>query len=262
VGVPVDTTPPQPPQNPGGIPDGATAARIEWTEPDDDVGVTRYEVYRDGQFLRETPLRYFVDTLLQPRTSYTYTVKARDGSANLSPASAAVKVTTLEADGGLVNGDFEIGLATPLRWANDAFTPSAQFAWSAPGAGRGGGRCIRILAEDQANDARWVQEVSGLVPGGRYRLSGWIRGKDITLAPGATIGASLCAMGGWDRTAELLSGSFDWTPVECIVFADAAGRVTMACRLGFWGSLASGSVWFDDLRLTFAPAGASLGPLR
>jgi hypothetical protein len=65
---------------------------LEWDEPPDNVGVTRYEVHRDGQLLGVTPLRWFRDTDRGISRKSTYVIKARDGSANVSPPSAAVTV--------------------------------------------------------------------------------------------------------------------------------------------------------------------------
>jgi hypothetical protein len=253
--APADTSPPAAPANVRGTPESSTAARIEWVEPADDVGVTRYEVYRDGQFLRETPLQYFIDESLQPRRAYVYTIKARDGSANVSAASAPVSITTLGTHPSLINGNFELGLTLPVRWNSETFLNTAVLSWEPVGTGRDGSRCVSIHAETDRNDARWTQSISGLVPEGRYLLEGWIKGENITLDPGASVGANLCAVGTWTHSTPLLIGTFDWTRVQCYVTADASGTLAVGCRLGYWSSLAGGKAWFDDLSLTHAPPG-------
>ena len=246
--APPDTVPPASPGNARGIGTGPRTTRIEWDQPEDDVGVTRYEVYRDGQLLQQTPLRYFIDEHLAPETTYSYQVRARDGSGNVSLPSSALLVSTLSPGIQLWNGDFEQGLATPVRWQPDAFHQSAVFVWDMPGTGREATRCVRIEAVEP-NDARWMQEVTGLVPEGVYRLSGWIKGERILLESGAFAGANLCAMGTWDHSEPPLTGTFDWTRVEVQVRASAAGRLTVGCRLGYWSSLARGVAWFDDITL-------------
>ena len=98
VSAPADTVEPAAPTNVRCAAESASKTRVEWDEPDDDVGVTRYEVFRNGQLLRETPLRYFADANLTPNTPYAYTIKARDGSGNVSLPSAEATVTTAPSD--------------------------------------------------------------------------------------------------------------------------------------------------------------------
>lgn len=253
ISAPADLEPPQPPETARGVAVSATAIRLEWVEPDDNVGVTRYEVHRDHVLLRETPLRHFEDHGLSPDTEYSYHVKARDGSGNVSAASDPVLVKTLPNGMCLVNGDFEAGLGHPVGWNAEAFNTHSSFAWSQPGVGRNGTRCLVIDSRSDPNDARWIQQINGLMPHGRYQLRGWIKGEDITPEPNATVGANFCTLPDWNHSYPALTGTFDWTPVEVVVHADVDGSLTVGCRLGFWGSLARGIVWFDDLTLEFMP---------
>ncbi len=89
-----DATPPASPSNFRGQAHGAGKIRLDWEEPEDNVGVTRYEVYRDGKLVRETPLRYFTDADPEPGREHTYFVKARDGSGNLSAPATPVTLST------------------------------------------------------------------------------------------------------------------------------------------------------------------------
>ena len=62
---------------------------LSWTAASDNVGVTAYDVYRDGIMVNSVPgdsLTY-QDTQIAPSTSYDYTVIARDAADNPSPAS-------------------------------------------------------------------------------------------------------------------------------------------------------------------------------
>jgi hypothetical protein len=260
VTAPADTNSPATPDQPRGIGMSTSSVRVAWSEPVDNIGVTRYVVYRDGTLIRQTPLTYLIDTGLQRDTPYTYTVKALDGTGNASAFSSQVTVRTLSSNQAFINGDFESGIDSPIGWRNEAFLPSAVFAWETNGTGRGGGSCISITASPELNDAKWVQEVEGLVPYGKYRLSGWIKGESILLDQGATVGANLCEFGTWDHSSTRLEGSFDWTLVEAEVFADSAGRLDACARLGYWGNLAGGKVWFDDLALEFVPPPAYRRP--
>lgn len=60
----------------------------------DNVGVTRFYVYRGGRMIRTVFAMSMVDSLLTPSTEYTYYVKAADAAGNLSKPSAAVTFAT------------------------------------------------------------------------------------------------------------------------------------------------------------------------
>jgi hypothetical protein len=190
-----------------------------------------------------------IDARLAPDTRYDYLIQTCDGSGNASPG-VPVSVTTLASDapGTVLNGDFEFN---PLAsgWRTEAFlSEQAGFQWEPIGSGRHGSRCVSIAATN-LNDARWTQVVAGLVPHASYWLTGWIKGSNVVRQPGASIGANLCLMGGWEHQPDLLDGSFDWRQFSFAFTAPATGTVTVGCRLGFWSNCASGKVWFDDLAL-------------
>ena len=244
-----DVIAPASPSNVSGLALGASKIGLSWGEPYDDVGVTRYEVYRDGILLRKTPLTYLIDTRLSPGTRYTYQIKACDGSANVS-APAEVTVTTLDSGnpGSVLNGGFEFSPQI-TGWSTDAFAASsAQFTWEPLGSGRNGTRCISIEASN-LNDASWMQTVSGLRPGETYWLTGWIRGLNVVREPGRNTGANLCLEGTWDHAPDYLDGTFDWQQASFSFVAPASGSVTVGCRLGYWSNTTQGKVWFDDVAL-------------
>ncbi|MER5888208.1 cellulase family glycosylhydrolase [Streptomyces sp. NPDC001941] len=78
----------------------ATTASLTWTAATDDVGVTGYDVYRDGTRAGSTATTAYTDTGLTPDTAYQYTVRARDAAGNVSAPSAALPVRTDRATGG------------------------------------------------------------------------------------------------------------------------------------------------------------------
>ncbi|MGH9892233.1 MAG: fibronectin type III domain-containing protein [bacterium] len=82
----------------------ASSVRLTWSASSDNIGVANYEVTGAGIATRTvagTGTRIFG---LQPQTSYTFTVKARDVAGNLSSA-ASVTVTTLQATTTNSDGD-------------------------------------------------------------------------------------------------------------------------------------------------------------
>ncbi|MFZ2990410.1 carbohydrate binding domain-containing protein, partial [Ideonella sp.] len=102
-----DTTPPS---VPGGLTLGAvtpSSIAFSWQASTDNVAVALYEVYRDGGLMGTTTVPNWVANGLALNTSYTFTVKAKDGTGNVSAASAgltartATDTTAPSAPGGL-----------------------------------------------------------------------------------------------------------------------------------------------------------------
>lgn len=96
----VDTTPPSIPQNVTATAASSAYATVAWTASTDNIGVTGYEVYRNGVKVGTSASTTYTDNGLTAQTTYTYTVKAYDAKGNLSDASTAVSVTTPEAPAG------------------------------------------------------------------------------------------------------------------------------------------------------------------
>ncbi|CAN5340959.1 hypothetical protein BH11ACT4_BH11ACT4_24540 [soil metagenome] len=89
-----DTTAPTTPGTPTASGTTATSTVLAWTASTDAVGVTAYDVYRNGVVVGTVASPSFTDSGLTASTSYSYTVKARDAAGNVSAASGAVSVTT------------------------------------------------------------------------------------------------------------------------------------------------------------------------
>ena len=74
-----------------------TTFRLNWTAATDNVGVTGYDVYRNGVKINASLIAntYYDVTGLVAGTTYTMTVIAKDAAGNSSPASSPLNVTTL-----------------------------------------------------------------------------------------------------------------------------------------------------------------------
>ena len=89
----------QAPTVPGGFTASASSAtqvNLGWTASTDNVGVTGYTVYRDGNVLASvsgSTLSYS-DTSVSANTTYAYAVDAFDAAGNHSAATTPVSVTT------------------------------------------------------------------------------------------------------------------------------------------------------------------------
>jgi aryl-phospho-beta-D-glucosidase BglC (GH1 family) len=94
------------PTVPTGLTVGATTASsvsLSWAAATDNVGVTSYQVLRDGAIVGTSATTSFTDSGLAAATDYTYAVRARDAAGNVSASSTAVTATT-EPGGGGENG--------------------------------------------------------------------------------------------------------------------------------------------------------------
>jgi hypothetical protein len=217
-----------------------------WSDAADNVGVTRYEVYRNDSLIQTTPLTNYTDEGFFPDSIYKYTVKARDGSGNVSEG-VSIWIRAANKKPIVYNGTFEEGIGyRALGWAFDAFNiTNAVNCWDTVGTGIDTSRSLHIH-NTKTNDSRWSQEITGLTPGTTYILQGYIKGKDID--PAFAIGANLCISGTWNHTPGL-TGTFDWTLVELSFVAPSSGRVTISCRLGYWSNVVSGKAWFDNISI-------------
>ena len=72
-----------------------TTTNLSWSGATDNVGVTGYDVYKDGVLLGSTATTTYAVSGLTATTTYSFTVKAKDAAGNVSVASNAVSVTTL-----------------------------------------------------------------------------------------------------------------------------------------------------------------------
>lgn len=73
-----------------------TTTNLSWTGATDNIGVTGYDIFRNGILIGSTTTATtFSVTGLTASTTYSFTVKAKDAAGNLSLDSNAVSVTTL-----------------------------------------------------------------------------------------------------------------------------------------------------------------------
>ena len=90
-----DTTPPTVPTGVTATPIYPTVIHLQWTASTDNVGVTGYDIYRNGILIGSTSTKTkYTDTGLTPNTTYTYTITAFDAAGNMSARSTPVSATT------------------------------------------------------------------------------------------------------------------------------------------------------------------------
>ncbi|GAA4061584.1 fibronectin type III domain-containing protein [Streptomyces shaanxiensis] len=81
---------------------GSRAVQLSWSQATDDRDVVSYDIHQGGTKIHSVGGNQTatVVTGLRPGTRYSFTVRARDAADNLSPATAAVRVTTPGTDDG------------------------------------------------------------------------------------------------------------------------------------------------------------------
>ena len=91
-----DTTPPSPPGTPTLVSDTADSVTVKWTASSDNVGVTAYDIYHDGQLCSSVGGSTLTGTCtnLNPNVTYGFYVNARDAAGNVSQPSGTLSVTT------------------------------------------------------------------------------------------------------------------------------------------------------------------------
>jgi hypothetical protein len=111
-GAPGDTTAPSTPSGLSAIPVSNSEVDLTWAASTDDVGVTAYEVYRDGQLIATVPpTPAYADLNVSASTTYSYEVDAVDAAGNGSGRGGPVSVTTQGAGTGFFKDGFESGLS-------------------------------------------------------------------------------------------------------------------------------------------------------
>jgi chitodextrinase len=93
-GTTEDTEAPTAPNSLGSSSITETSVNLSWTASTDNVGVSEYDIYRNGSYLASSSNTTYNVTGLTASTSYTFYVKAKDEAGNISAASNTINVTT------------------------------------------------------------------------------------------------------------------------------------------------------------------------
>lgn len=113
---------------------GTNSLDLEWDAATDEYGVIAYEVFQDGELIQEvTGLQITVNALIDA-TTYTFTVTAKDAAGNVSSASNAIIVTTVDgispptaaASPFPANNAIGVSLAAVLSWQGGPITDSYE----------------------------------------------------------------------------------------------------------------------------------------
>lgn len=100
---------------------GSRAVQLSWSQATDDRDVVSYDIYQGDTKIHSVGGNQTatVVTGLRPGTRYAFTVRARDAADNLSPATAAVRITTPGTDDG--RGTAPTGFKATTHRADGAY---------------------------------------------------------------------------------------------------------------------------------------------
>lgn len=153
-----------------------------------------------------------------------------------------------------VDGELE----QPRAWRPRTYSGAAQHAW-VTGAGRGGGRALRIESERGA-DTSWFTDLT-VEPNTRYRLSAWVRAEPGFHPLGNAFGALLNLHGRGQTISSSVRAPGDWTQIELEFETGPQERaLSLNCLYGGWGQAVGAAVW-DDLELRALGDGFSVTAL-
>jgi alpha-N-arabinofuranosidase len=140
----------------------------------------------------------------------------------------------------------------PVGWWPVTYQKEAVFAVDK--VARTGNNSVKVSSKTGA-DASWSTVVK-VRPFSKYRLTGWIKTKDLRSIGGK--GVLLNIHGMEKLQTKALTGTNDWTKVELVFETELNDALQVNCLFGGWGKV-TGEAWFDDVTLEFL-AGRSLNP--
>jgi hypothetical protein len=144
----------------------------------------------------------------------------------------------------LKNPGFEVADGKAADWYLQSFGPEGSGEVTTDKV-HGGKYALKITANKE-NDIRMTQFVK-VEPNTDYCLSGWILTDDIR--PADRVGANFSVINSADHS-EALTGLQGWTRVTYYFRTyEKQEGIIIGPRIGNWGSLVSGTAYFDDLVL-------------
>ena len=145
-----DITPPSTPTNLTASNISQTTADLNWNTSTDNIGVTGYDVYQDGNFITNVSNTSYQVSGLSVSTSYSFYVIARDAAGNLSGLSNIENITTIDPP------DTQAPTAPTNLMASNTTYNSTDLSWDASTDNVG------VTSYDVYQDGVFIASVSGL----------------------------------------------------------------------------------------------------
>ena len=200
-----DVTNPSDPTGLGAVAISSGRVDLSWTASTDNVGVTGYEIFRNGTLLPPVgAVTTFVDTTVAPSTAYTYQVRAFDAAGNRSGLSASATATT--------------PAAPSTTTSTFAPTADAYVAEATPSTNFGTATILRVDAGTDPDVETYIRfpvtGLSGSIQSAKLRL--WVGTDSTANGPAVYTTASTWSEGSitWaTRTARVGTGTDDKAPI-------------------------------------------------
>jgi len=133
-------------------------------------------------------------------------------------------------------------------WFRQSWQPSGKVTWDSS-IHHGPGPSIRITAAEP-NDLGYGQRIT-VYPGRFYRFTAWVKTREVEAK--GDFGANLSVYHTFNHSQTTLSGNHNWVRLEQVFKAKEKQSVVFLVRLGFYGSNATGTAWFDQVTLEELP---------
>jgi hypothetical protein len=102
-----------------------------------------------------------------------------------------------------------------------------------------------LRIQNLAGNDTFVLQTVAVKPGFRYKLTGWIKAKDVV---SKDKGATIALEGGFEQTESIVRTK-GWTKVTFDFDSGAMDKIKIGPRLGHYSTMALGTAWYDDLTL-------------
>lgn len=206
---------------------------LEWDAASDNVGVEAYEVYRNGVWLGSTPDTTYAVSELTGNTPYSFTVRSKDPSWNLSEHSTPVHVIT-DPDGppASKNSSFEAGMS---NWSGGTIVGDPVHS---------GLKALKLGPKIGGQ-----QGITTLKPNTAYKLSGW--GKVSAAGTGGSISVQSGAL---NQGLSFTGTSYEY---KSMIFTTPESVSWLGLKYYNGGP---GDFYLDDLKLTLVDEAAPSAP--
>ena len=108
---------------------GTNNIAVQWTAATDNIGVTAYDIYVNGELMGSTSSTSTNIANLNPLTAYSIYIVAKDAAGNTSPPSNTVNATTLAVGVNCGNENFETIPASSSNYSTYNWT-SNGISWT------------------------------------------------------------------------------------------------------------------------------------
>jgi endoglucanase len=253
-----DTQAPSTPANVHVTATTSSSVALAWNASTDDIGVTGYQVFRGATLAGSPTGLAFTDTGLAAGTTFSYTVRALDGSGKTSTASTAVSATTTA-----VTQDYAVGASpgsvsvtrgatasTSLAITRTNFTGAVTFA--ASGLPAGVTVAFNPSAATTGNSVTATFTASGTATLGTSNVT--VTGTSGTLTHAATVALTVNAVAAADYTVAASPGTLS-------VAQGGSGPTTVAItRTNFTGAVSFAASGLPaGVTVAFSPSAATTG---